>query len=509
MKAGIKFKLILSLILTNSLLAILIFWLSSQSFDRGFLAYLNKAETQKLQPLVDDLSKYYQTYSGWDWVHEQHFLWRELMQTHIRGKVDQAPRRLDRERRGEGRRHDAERRVRPIRGERYQQDSRPHRQRPPPPQSQQMRQILNIDPRLLLRTKDEQLIIGNPNDIESAQWIAIKVNNVLVGELGVKSLNSLSSQIDVLFAEQQKESFLYIVGAFLLSAIVLAILLANHFLGPLRIMKQGLNKLVSGDYDTKLTLHRKDELGQLATDFNLLSLTLKENQQSRQQWIADISHELRTPVSILQAELDALIEGVRTVDRDALVSLQQESRRLGNLINDLHELSLSDLGALSYTKKPINVAEFLNEFLDENSQRIEEHGLKVDFNVSLNCKHRVILADGDRLEQCFKNLLQNTYRYTDTPGTLKIALECDKQSISILWEDSSPGVNDGDLKELFERLYRVEKSRNREKGGAGLGLSICKNIIQAHTGSVRAFHSSLGGLGIRISFPVNESNKKL
>ena len=508
MQLGIKSKLILSLMLANGLLAGLMYGLTSQSFDRGFLAYVNQAEMQKLQPLLDDLAQHYQDQSGWQWVHERHDLWRDLMDKHVHGLAEKISRADDsaesfQRRPGPPERGWPPEHRRPPPGAGF---------RPPPPGSEgdfrrpgadeKRRVRLNIDPHLLLRDQQAKLILGNKDVSEGAdmQWLPIKLDNVLVGELGVKSDNNLSAQLDVLFADQQKQTYAYIALALLLATFAVAIVVAGYFLGPVRLIKQGVHRLVAGDYDQSFEVKSGDELGQLARDFNLLANTLKDNRHSRQQWIADISHELRTPVAILQGELDALLDGVRKVDRNALISLQQESTRLGGLINDLHELSLSDLGALSYNKEQLDLTELIEDFIDSNQARIAASNIQPVFN-SPN-EPCLILADGDRLDQCFKNLLQNTLRYTDQPGQLNIRLKLGKQVITLYWEDSSPGVNDEEIKHLFDRLYRAEKSRNRAKGGAGLGMSICKNIIQAHDAEVSLYHSELGGLGIRIDFPV-------
>ena len=433
MQLGIKSKLILSLMLANGLLAGLMYGLTSQSFDRGFLAYVNQAEMQKLQPLLDDLSQYYQDKSGWRWIRQDHYLWRDLMNKHVFGQTEG-------ETQSENSAESFQRRQRPSdRG--WQSEQRRARSdggfRPPLLAALRSGK-LNIDPRVLLRDQHKKLILGKHADSENVQWLPIIVNNVLVGELGVKSLNNLSAKLDVLFVEQQKETYAYIAVALLLATFVVAIVLARYFLGPIRLIKQGVHRLVAGDYEQKFELKSGDELGQLARDFNLLTRTLKGNRQSRQQWIADISHELRTPVAILQGELDALLDGVRKVDRSALTSLQQESRRLGSLINDLHELSLSDLGALSYNKENLDLVGLIEDFIDSHERHIEKYNIQVSFN-SPN-EACMILADGDRLDQCFKNLLQNRLRYSDQAGHLATRVVRGKRGIGLYLGDSRTGL---------------------------------------------------------------------
>jgi two-component system sensor histidine kinase BaeS len=241
----------------------------------------------------------------------------------------------------------------------------------------------------------------------------------------------------------------------------------------------------------------EDELGRLARGFNTLAATLGAAQKARQQWIADIAHELRTPLSILRGEIEALQDGVRPLTPAAVASLGSEAARLARLVEDLHTLSLSDLGALTYHKEPLDLAEVVTDVLDAQRRALQEKGLRVQ----LELDPATVLGDADRLSQVFANLLQNSLRYTDSPGTLRVALRKNATSIQVLWEDSAPGVPSGDLARLTERLFRVEGSRNRASGGSGLGLAIAHAIVQAHGGELAAHASALGGLRIELSFP--------
>ena len=219
-----------------------------------------------------------------------------------------------------------------------------------------------------------------------------------------------------------------------------------------------------------------------------------------QQWIADISHELRTPLSVLRAEIEALQDGVRQMTPERLNSLHSEVMNLNRLVNDLYELSMSDIGALNYQKQLIDVSETLNKTLESHQDEFDSKNITVAFEP--DSKPRQINADPERLQQLFSNLLINTLRYTDAGGKLEIKLDRDKSRVLIIFEDSAPGVPDDDIPHLFERLYRVESSRNRETGGTGLGLAICKNIVEAHEGNIVAETSTLGGLKITIDLPV-------
>jgi two-component system sensor histidine kinase BaeS len=247
----------------------------------------------------------------------------------------------------------------------------------------------------------------------------------------------------------------------------------------------------------------QDELGQLARNFNTMAQTLAKYEQMRQQWISDISHELRTPLSVLRGELEAIQDGVRKVDRETLNSLHAEVLHVGKIVNDLHELSLADSGSLPFKKEPIDPLTVLANTLRSFRTRFEQRAIDLQADLATNAPARV-LGDADRLSQLFANLLENTLRYADSPGTLKLWHSRTAGRITLYFEDSGPGVPPASLEHLFDRLYRVDKSRSRALGGSGLGLSICRSIAETLGGSIRAINATSGGLRIELVLPVVE-----
>lgn len=507
MKLGIKSKLAITLLAANCLVAVAMYWISSKSFDDSFLDFVTQVELQRLEPFQQELALLYEQNGSWDWLDQRLGLWAHLSDYHIRKQDSdfkrkrQPPPQFKDGARGKPPKH---------RGDGF------HR-RPPPPdeifedfrkedyQIQVPRldnRAFNIDPFIILRDEFENILRGRVNPNLNYEWLAISVNGEKVGDIGVQYKRQLSSNLEQYFIKQQKSMLAMIVVIMLSVALLLSFLLSNKLLRIIKQLQIGLSKLVKGEFDSNLPVNSNDELGQLSSNVNFLAKTLKENQQSRQQWIADISHELRTPVAILKGELEALIDGVRKIDGETLTSLQQEADRLAKLINDLHELSLSDLGALSYKKEAVDLVELVSEFLTDQRSRTNVKDLTISFDSELiNCD---VLIDADRIEQCFNNLMQNTLRYTDMPGKLNVSLNVSNNKAVLSWEDSSPGVSNDDISRLFDRLYRVEQSRNRAKGGAGLGMSICKNIIDAQGADIHLFQSDLGGLGITITFQMLE-----
>jgi len=232
-----------------------------------------------------------------------------------------------------------------------------------------------------------------------------------------------------------------------------------------------------------------------------MAQTLEQYERLRQQWISDIAHELRTPLSILSGEVEALQDGVRDVNPYTLGSLRSEARHLSKIVNDLHELSLADAGVLSIKKEPLDPMPVLKETLSHFQTRFEENQITVE-NRAGNDAPVTVTGDADRLQQLFSNVLENTLRYADSPGTLRIWQERTENRLALFIEDSGPGVPAEALERLFDRLYRVDKSRSRTQGGSGLGLSICKSIVTALGGEIRAVNAASGGLRIEIELPI-------
>jgi len=216
-----------------------------------------------------------------------------------------------------------------------------------------------------------------------------------------------------------------------------------------------------------------------------------------------VSHELRTPLGVLHGELEAIEDGVRTLDRESVRSLQAEVATLNKLVSDLYDLSLADVGALTYRKADLDVAETLRLAAGAFRERLSERGIKL----ALVLPEAPLMAfvDERRLVQLFNNLLENTCRYTDAGGMLRVSARRDGANVCIDFSDTAPGVADEQRAHLFERFYRTDASRNRQSGGAGLGLAICQRIVEAHDGRIEAKASPLGGLWVAIELPQGAS----
>jgi two-component system sensor histidine kinase BaeS len=221
--------------------------------------------------------------------------------------------------------------------------------------------------------------------------------------------------------------------------------------------------------------------------------------------MADISHELRTPLAVLRGELEAIQDGVRQFTPESVTSLQAEVATLTKLVDDLHQLSMSDEGALAYQKKSVDAVSLVEIAAGAFRERFASRNLTLSLELP---ESATVFGDPDRLMQLFNNLLENSLRYTDSGGRTLIQLIPRDNTLLLRFADSGPGVSDEQLQRLFERFYRTEGSRNRASGGSGLGLAICLNIVEAHGGAIHAAHSPFGGVSITVELPLEREKSR-
>lgn len=444
--------------------------LTRWNFQRGFLSYVNESEADRLHYLSMTVADAYLDAGSWAPLRGNVERWLEVMSP---PGVETASESLGTpEIRPEGW-------VGPARdGNAVAEDP------------------LAISPRVSVLDQNGERLFG-PVPSDAPQLVQpILVAGEAVGRLHLNPLETLASELDVRFAEQQTNWLFGSALAALVLAALLAITFARQMMAPLAELTRGTRALTAGKYGEKINVSSNDEFGDLANDFNTLTETLERHEKSQRQWIADISHELRTPLAILRGELHGVEDGVREFNETTRKSLEGEVERLTQLVDDFYELSVSDIGALRYRKAPDSVTDVLRETLEMFEKRIADAGL--EFTARLPTEAVVATIDRVRLGQLFTNVLENSVRYTDTGGEIRVTCTSAGAKIRIDFEDSAPGVPDEHLEHLFERLYRVDSSRRRLTGGAGLGLAICENIAHAHGGTITAGHSTLGGLKITL-----------
>ena len=449
--------------------------LINNSFQNGLQSYLNQSEIEKVETLAERISDYYSHTQGWDDMQQKPQLWSQLLRNI-----------------GE---HQRPSKNHPA----FKNDSK--NQRP---------NFNELPARLNLLDENGNSIIGNPKNLHrlhrNIQITKIPVlnNNRTVGWLSVLQRESIRGRLAERFLRQQLDNFYWIAAWAALFSFIVAALLVRHFLKPLKNLHRAAKSLSNGNFDYQIDVHGKDELAELSLAFNLLTSTLKAQKHSREQWLSDISHELRTPIAVLLSEIEAIEDGIRQPEPKYIRSLHDQVMTLTRLVDDLYSLSLSDSGVLIDTSHQVDITNIINNIANQNEVRLADKQIKIQRLYDHN-QCTLLHADAKSLAQLISNLFENSYRYTNPVGQIYINLQQTDDKVELTIEDSAPGVPDEALPKLFDRLYRVDKSRSRANGGSGLGLSICENIVNMHNGDISAQHSPLGGLKIVISLPTKDN----
>jgi two-component system sensor histidine kinase BaeS len=480
MKLGITYRLFLLILCATGLAILFLILIMWWSIDRGFYKYLGNVEQKKLVRVAEDLGKKYEQERNWNFLEKKPPRWNpDDVMPPPEPPMDRPPL--------------------------FAQDKNGNYDNPPiGPRS-----LGNRPPPFVILNIDKKPVYGSyPPDKPDEKVILhpIVTRGNTVGYVGLVSPKHFRHPIHVSFLSQQKLALVMGATGVVMIIIIVSFPLSRRMVKPIRAIAAATHDIASGKYTTRVSFSSTDELGQLARDFNAMALTLEKNEKERRQWVADISHELRTPVAVLQGEIEALLDGIHNTTPETIRSLHAETLRLKRLVEDLYQISLSDLGTVTYRKENLDLVETLRDSIKSYRTEFDRKGIALKENISRNTR-AIGFADRERLKQLFVNLLENSLRYTDAGGKLEIGAKISGNFITIEFQDTKPGVPVREMERLFERFYRVEGSRNRSSGGAGLGLTISKKIVDAHEGTISAHSSPLGGLLIRIIIPVFEGRQ--
>jgi two-component system sensor histidine kinase BaeS len=520
MKQSITHKLFFAMLAATFMAVVSMFLIMQWSIERGFMRYVNNIDIAIMKKLQTRLEEFYKENKNWDIFKKNQTIWsffilssfpenEALPQKHeimMKRMFDNnsfndhnepdmltspPPPEFNPLNETNPPKHEAPRQP----GYASTPDERHPPHKPPPPH--------RFIKRIFLLDAQKNKVIGPGEIPENINLYSIYYEDKEVGYIGIIPRQILSDTHQLRFINEQKFA-LGIVGiVIILLAAGISFPISRRITRPLKEMAGAAKKMAEGNYKTRVNLQTNDELNKLSDAFNSLSYTLEKNEKARQQWIADISHELRTPISILRGEIEAIQDEIRKPDKESISSLYGEAIRLGRLVDDLYQLSMSDLGTLTYKKEDFDLLRQLKNIVSLHKSEFDLKNIKVTTRFPEE-KEIMIFADKERIHQLFSNIIDNSIKYTDANGELAITVSLSDKILTIDFQDSAPGVPENDLDKLFERLYRVENSRNRETGGAGLGLAICKNIVEAHEGTISAHQSPLGGLWIKILLPAKE-----
>lgn len=355
--------------------------------------------------------------------------------------------------------------------------------------------------RLALTDPAGNRIAGDPLTTSDAAKRPIRFQGRTVGNLVLRGLPGDRNGIDAAFLAAQGETMLMIGFVSILLCLLLSWLLARQITKPLAALSANVQRIAEGRLDSRISIHGDDEIGDLGRAVNAMADGLASAEEIRRAWISDASHELRTPLAVLQAEIEAIEDQVREPNEATMARLHKQVRQLTHLVDDLRATLDPDLGIERLEPRAVDLPALLAEAVTLFRERFHNAGLGLEWQPAAT-PIPPFIGDAGRLTQIFTNLLENSLRYSREGGKLRVNLTCDRQFVTLRFDDTPPAPPASALPLLFNRFYRVEPSRSRALGGSGLGLAICKALVEAHRGVIAASESELGGLCITIRLPL-------
>ncbi len=272
-----------------------------------------------------------------------------------------------------------------------------------------------------------------------------------------------------------------------LSAVGLGLLFAHRISSPIRTLTLAARRLGAGDLKGRVPVSgRRDELGELAEAFNSMAEAIGRQEMLRRRMAADIAHELRNPLAVIQANLEAMLDGVRPLSTEEVADVHRETRLLSRLVTDLRDLSLAETGQLPLRKELTDLAVPVRASVARFSSLAEEKGVRLAVEVAEGSPRADV--DPDRVAQILGNLLHNALRHAPPGGEVVVRLEpsVQRDEVRVAVQDTGSGIPEEHLHNVFERFYRADRARTRTEGGSGIGLAVVKQLVEAHGGRVWA-----------------------
>ena len=330
--------------------------------------------------------------------------------------------------------------------------------------------------------------------------VPIKVDGKSVGELAVlaPSLTALSG-VEYSFLKEVDRTLTSATLMALVVALLLGIAISNWLVSPLKSLTKAAHRITGGDFSQRVEIRSNDEFGDVGNAFNLMASTLEKDKELREKLLTDVAHELRTPLSVIKGNLEALLDGVYQPTDENLSLVYDEVLLLERLINDLREVSLAEAGELRLDMSEVDIEDLVSQAIGFFKPQAEEKGVELSVEISPGA-HKV-RGDQQRIRQVLHNLLSNALRHTPGGGKITVGVKTivsPDPEVSVSVSDTGSGIAPEDLPHVFERFYRGDPSRARRSGGTGLGLVIAKELVEAHGG--RIWIESMPGKGTTVTF---------
>lgn len=484
-KTGITAKLFMGILAVCALTALAMGLITRVTFQQGFADYLAELEQNRVALLATELEEEYAAHGNWNFVQIPQN-WRKFI---FRFSRPGDEKRLQQS----GAANILDTLSSAERTRRYFENA-------------------HLRSTLGLLLPDKTTLIAGHKPKKEAEWLPLTVDDEIVAWITREPISSLTAAVDIRFHEKHLTALILIMALGIGVAAVAALLMAKTLIAPIKRLADTSNRLASGDFSARVPAATSayeaetddpgkfDELQIFTAQFNQMAAALESHEEARRAFMAEVSHDLRTPLSILRGELEALEDGVRPLTKESLQSLSGEVEILERLVGDIFTLALADVGRLAYDKKRQDIVQILAQILSAYADRVAAKNLQLEQRLPDDAIF--VYADTGRITQVIRNILENSMRYTNPGGIIRVECQSTENSVSIAVADSPPSIQPEELARVFERFHTGDQSRNRKRSGSGLGLAICRTLVEAHQGTIEAAPSPLGGLQIRFTLPV-------
>lgn len=365
---------------------------------------------------------------------------------------------------------------------------------------------------LLLTISILLILVNNQMDNHFSQYLSNMSHMMGNSQMGMGGMGGMHGTMhgpaESTYISAVHQSLLWVGLGMIGVSVVVSYFVVREIMRPLSTLTGAVQKVRTGSYGQTVSVERHDEVGVLTESFNEMSEELARNDKMRRQLFANIAHELRTPLAILQGNLEGMIDDIIPTDKKILLSMADETMRIGRLIQDLRDLSLAEINELTLHKEPADINVMLERAVSMLQPLCDEKDLTVQLNLSRDLPSLVI--DIDRINQVIYNLLNNAIRYIErgcaiTVSTLPVRVD-GKSYAQVQIADTGKGIAPKDLEHIFQYFYRSEQSRNRKSGGSGIGLALAQQFIRSHGGNIWA--DSTVGKGTTFTFilPLKEDD---
>lgn len=349
--------------------------------------------------------------------------------------------------------------------------------------------------------------LSQPSNPEQIALANIIVDQKVIGSVRVWVYGSsaLMSRLDLEFRDNSYKSLLVAgIGAVAASSI-LGLLFARGLMAPINKLSRTALAVKEGDLSARANIKGDDELAKLGETFDEMVASVEKDRQLERRLISDVAHELRTPLMGIQSVVEAMIDGVYKADDDHLQLVNEEVKRLSRLVDALLKLSRLENRSQQMREEHIDLGELVHDIALTHKLLVEESGLKLEFETEPDI---IVIGDSDMLRQAVVNLMSNAVRYTPEGGKVQLTVRKAASFAEVRVADTGIGISSENLKMVFSRFWRADEGRSRASGGLGVGLSIVKEVVDRHKGSV-SVESELGkGTAFTIKLPLYVKRNK-